>query len=123
MFDAFSLLVKIIKEAKESIILIDNYIDTSTLDILSKKNNKEIKLKLISSNFNLLTDQDIKTFKDQYSSNLDLIKIKEFHDRFLILDETKLYHIGSSLKDAGKKCFEISLIDDEKQVKEILKRI
>ena len=123
LFDAFSLLTKIIKEAKDSIILIDNYISTETLDILSKK-SKGVKIKIISSsNGNKLTQQDTKTFKSQYGENLEIINSNEFHDRFLILDKTKLYHIGASIKDAGKKCFEVSLIDDEKHIGEILKRL
>ena len=122
MFDAFSLLTKLITEAKDSIILIDNYIDTATLDILAKK-KEGVKIKIITSaKGNKLTTQDIKTFTSQYGE-LETKPSDEFHDRFLILDELKLYHIGASLKDAGKKCFEISLIDDKKYIEELLKRI
>ena len=122
MFDAFSLLTKLITEAKDSIILIDNYIDTATLDILAKK-KEGVKIKIITSaKGNKLTTQDLKTFTSQYGE-LEIKLSDEFHDRFLILDELKLYHIGASLKDAGKKCFEISLIDDKKHIEELLKRI
>ena len=115
MFDAFSLLTKIIGEAKESIILVDNYVSIATLDILSKK-NKGVKIKIVtSSKGNKLTPQDIKIFSSQYDS-LEVIELTEFHDRFLILDGAKLYHIGASLKDAGKKCFEISIINDKGQI-------
>lgn len=90
MFDAFSLFAKIVKEAKASIILIDNYIDTATLDILSKK-REGVKVKIITSDDgNRLSKQDVKTFKSQYAEGLEIIAPEEFHDRFLILDEAEL---------------------------------
>ena len=121
MYDAFSLLTKIVRKAKSSIVLIDNYVDTATLDILSKKNNG-VSVIIVTANPNRLTQKDISSFKAEYG-NLEIRESHEFHDRFLILDRMKLYYVGASLKDAGKKCFELSLIDDSGQITELLRRI
>lgn len=121
MYDAFSLLTKIVREAKSSIVLIDNYVDTTTLDILSKKNSG-VSVIIVTANPNRLTQKDISSFKAEYG-NLEIRESHEFHDRFLILDRMKLYYVGASLKDAGKKCFELSLIDDSGQITELLRRI
>ena len=121
MYDAFSLLTKIVREAKSSIVLIDNYVDTATLDILSKKNSG-VSVIIVTANPNRLTQKDISSFNSEYG-NLEIRESHEFHDRFLILDKMKLYHAGASLKDAGKKCFELSLIDDSGQITELLRRI
>ncbi len=107
IYDAYSLLINIIRKAKNKIIIIDNYIDKTIFDILAYKNEnvkafiwtKEIKTKL-----------DIEKFKLQYS-NTEIKIVNNFHDRFIILDDKELYHIGASLKDLGKKCFAISKMD------------
>ena len=122
MFDAFSCIADIIKKAEKEIILIDGYTDTATLDLLSKKKegvNVEI---YTSDKHSKLTESEIASFNKEYPT-LTVKHTSEFHDRFMILDRKTLFHIGASIKDAGKKAFEISEIDDKKQTEEILKRL
>ena len=105
-----------------SVILIDGYVDTGTLDLLSKKRaGVEVNIYTYGKSCKL-TDKEISDFNLQYGK-LTVQYSEEFHDRFLILDGKELYHIGASLKDAGKKAFEISVIDDEKQLKSIITRL
>ena len=116
IYDAYSLIIELIKEAKERIIIIDNYIDKSILDMLVyKKENVSVEL-LTSSHY--LTKLDISKFNKQYP-NLKIKYSNMFHDRFIIIDNT-LYHIGSSLKDLGKKCFGINKIEDKEYLDKIL---
>lgn len=120
IFDAFSLLTDLIGQAKNSIALIDGYVDMGTLNILAKKQNK-VNVCIYTLSNTRLTTQDIEKFNAQYPS----LKVKYtglFHDRFLILDENKAYHIGASVKDAGKKCFGITQIEDEGVIKDIMAR-
>ena len=122
IFDAFSLIVSLIEKAETSIILIDNYVDVSgTLNILSKK-KENVKVEIYTSSRTKLTDQDITKFNSQYGE-LVLKFNDNFHDRFLILDNNVLYHIGASIKDAGKKCFGITKIEDEVILNNILSHI
>lgn len=119
IFDAYVFASDLIKSAKSSIILIDNYIDESVLLLLSKRADgckAFIYTKTITSQLSL----DLKKHNAQYPS----IEIKEFassHDRFLILDDDKMYHIGASLKDLGKKWFAFSKF--EKGAIEMLGRL
>lgn len=119
IFDAYLFAIKIIKSAKKSIILIDNYIDESVLSVLSKrKNSVTATIYTHSPNKQLLLD--IQKHNEQYSE----IKLKTFtksHDRFIIINNKTVYHIGASLKDLGKKWFAFSkiLID----AKNIIKRL
>ena len=105
-----------IKQAIKRIIIINNYVDKSVLDMLvNKKNNVDVTL-VTSSHY--LTKLDINKFNKQYPSLI--IKYSNiFHDRFMILDDT-LYHIGASLKDLGKKCFGITKIEDIEYLKRIV---
>ena len=122
MYDAFSCIAKIIGQAKSDIILIDGYVDTGTLDLLTKK-KKTVSVEIYTSTSGCkLTQKEIADFNKEYGK-LKLSHTTEFHDRFMILDRETLYHIGASIKDAGKKAFEISVIDDDKQTQEILKRL
>jgi len=122
MFDAFSCIADIIKGAEKEIILIDGYTDTATLDLLSKK-KEGVKVEIYTSEkHSKLTESEIASFNNEYPT-LTVKHTNEFHDRFMILDRKTLFHIGASIKDAGKKAFEISQIDDEKQTEEILKRL
>ena len=122
IFDAFSLIVSLIEKAETSIILIDNYADVSgTLNILSKKKDN-VKVEIYTSSKTKLTDQDITKFNSQYGK-LVLKFNDNFHDRFLILDNNVLYHIGASIKDVGKKCFGITKIEDVLILKNILSHI
>lgn len=114
LWDAISLIEDIISEATESIILIDNYVDKKTLDLLSKK-KEQVRVEIFTSSKGYkLTKTEVDNFNNQYR-NLVIRNTEEFHDRFIILDGKKLYHVGASIKDAGKKAFAISLIEDFKQ--------
>ena len=117
IYDAYSLIISIIKKAKEKILIIDNYIDDSILQMLSKKNNNVEVVILTSRNCNL-TKLDINKFNKQYPS-LKIARTNKFHDRFIIIDNKELYHIGASLKDLGKKCFAISKIEDKEYINKI----
>lgn len=121
IYDAFSFLVEIIKKATKEIILIDNYVDINTLNILCKKNN-DVNINIYTSGKGSLTLKDINQFNAQYPI-LNVKTNTDFHDRFLILDKKKVYHIGASLKDAGKKSFGITKIEDEDLIESLLKRV
>lgn len=105
IFDAFSLLADIITHAKKEIILIDGYVDVVTLNILSKKNSG-VDVVVYSLPSARITSQDVANFNAQYSL-LTVKKTTAFHDRFLIIDGVEGYHIGASLKDAGKKWLQL----------------
>ena len=122
IYDAFSLISGLIQKATTDIILIDGYVDTKTLDLLSKKQPNVAVEIFTGRNGNTLTKSDIGTFNKQYPS-LQVKYTNNFHDRFLILDHTTGYHIGASIKDAGKKCFAISLIEDSQSVQNIMARL
>jgi hypothetical protein len=117
IYDAYSLIIDIIKKAKQKILIIDNYIDDSILKILSKKNQK-VEVVILTLQNSKLNKLDITKFNKQYPV-LKLAYTNKFHDRFIVIDNKELYHVGASLKDLGKKCFAISKIED----KEYLKRI
>lgn len=121
IFDAFSLLVDIISKAKDSIILIDGYIDVSTLNILVKK-NAGVSVECYTLPKARITNQDIANFNMQYPQ-LTVHKTNVFHDRFLILDNKVGYHIGASLKDAGKKCFGINKLEGMDLINDLLKKV
>ena len=119
IYDAYSLLIDIFKEAKEEIIIIDNYADKSILDMIT---NLNVKVIIVTRKFNLLKDIDIKKYNKQYH-NLKVIYSDKFHDRFVIIDKKVLYHSGASFKDLGNKCFAINKIEDNEYLKNILKKI
>ena len=121
IYDAFSLLIDMVKGATSSIILIDNYIDINTLNILSKK-EKGVDVLLYTSAKCRLNKMDIKMFNQQYPK-LQIYYTSVFHDRFMIIDESRIYHIGESLKDAGRKCFGISLMKDTGVIQDIMQRL
>jgi len=119
IYDAYSLIIELIKQSSKRIIIIDNYIDKSILDMLVyKKENVDIEL-VTSSHY--LTKLDINKFNKQYP-NLIIKYSNIFHDRFIIIDNT-LYHLGSSLKDLGNKCFAINKIEDSEYLEKILESV
>ena len=121
MFDATSFLGQIIGKAENEIILIDNYIDRGTLDILSHK-RKESQLTVITSKEgNRVTPKEYQTFNSQYC-NLTIETTDKVHDRFLILDRYEMYHIGASLKDAGRKLFGMNLINNPDIIRFVLEK-
>lgn len=122
IYDAFSLFSTLIQKATKDIILIDGYVDTGTLDLLSKKQSGVMVDIHTSQRGCRLTNAEITAFNGQYPS-LSINYVSNFHDRFLILDHTIGYHIGASIKDAGKKCFAISLLQDQQTIQDILNRL
>ena len=118
MFDSYVFIADLIRSAHKSIILFDNYIDESVLLLLTKR-KPGVKATLFTKVTGILK-QDLEKHNSQYGP-IDMREMTHSHDRFLILDETELYHIGASLKDLGKKWFAFSRINTESF--ELLKRI
>jgi hypothetical protein len=111
IFDAYTFVADIIRSAKSSIILIDNYVDDTVLTLLGKRNNNvsvTIYTKTISNQLRL----DLQRYNNQYPP-IEVEILSDAHDRFLIIDTIELYHIGASLKDLGKKWFAFSKMDVE----------
>lgn len=121
IYDAFSLIVSLIQKAEKEITLIDGYVDVGTLNLLAKK-NEGVSVTVYTHQRTRLSNIDVANFNAQYPA-LEVKYTSVFHDRFLILDGKTAYHIGSSLKDAGKKTFGIALINDESITKDILQRL
>lgn len=109
VFDAYELTSRIIRSAKKSIVLIDNYIDESTLVHLSKK-EKNVGVTLLSKDKSAQLDLDLKKANAQYG-NFVWQQFDKSHDRFLIIDQNEVYHLGASLKDLGKKWFAFSKLN------------
>ncbi len=109
IFDAYAFVSKLIKTAKKEIILIDNYIDESVLLMLSKR-KQNIKAAIYTSNITKQLKLDIEKHNSQYPK-ITIKTYKQSHDRFLIIDNKELFHIGASLKDLGKKWFAFSKIN------------
>ena len=120
VFDAYELFSKIIRKAKSHIILIDNYIDETTLIHLAKKNPK-VKALILTHPISKELELDIHKVNQQYR-NFKLKKFNKNHDRFLIIDQKEIYHLGASLKDLGKKLFAFSLLDIS-SVQDLLNRV
>lgn len=118
VFDAYDLTSKIIRSAQKSIVLIDNYIDETTLTHLAKKNNT-VKVILLTKNIHKQLTLDVKKANEQYG-NFEIKVFNKSHDRFLIIDNQEVYHLGASLKDLGKKWFAFSKLD-KNSVENILK--
>jgi hypothetical protein len=109
-YDAFKLVIGIIKSAKKSLIIIDNYADDSVLDMLTQKNNG-VSVAVVTSNPGKLSQQSLTKFSSQYGQ-LQIVECKDFHDRFIISDSKDVYAFGASIKDLGKKCFGIWKMED-----------
>lgn len=120
IFDAFSLIVSLIQKAEKEIVLIDGYVDIGTLNLLTKK-NENVTVVMYTLKRTKLSQEDVNNFNSQYPL-LEVRYTKVFHDRFLILDKKNVYHIGASLKDAGKSVLEF-LIEDAGIVRDILQRL
>ena len=106
IFEAYKFATDLIKSAKHSLVLIDNYVDETTLLMLSKR-NEGVSATIYTSKINKQLQLDIEKHNDQYPP-IQVRTYKEGHDRFLLIDETEVYHIGASLKDLGKKMFAFS---------------
>lgn len=110
IFDAYAKFESFIQQAKKEIILIDQYVDLSVLERLSKK-RKGVNVSIYTKAQTPLTAQDIQQFNAQYPT-LVVQHTSKMHDRFLIIDHATIYHIGASLKDLGKKCFAFEILED-----------
>ena len=121
LWDACSLVEKLIGRAKKDILLIDSWVGPGTLDMLAKK-RKGVKVEVVSSpRGNKLAQSDIDKFNAQYGGLMVRTSLA-FHDRFLIIDSKELYLIGASLKDLGRKCFGFTALD-KSNIPDILAKI
>ncbi len=121
VWDAFELLVSLVRRAERSIVLVDGYVDAGTLNILAKKQDG-VDVVVWTHPNTRLTQRDVATFNAQYPQ-LTVEQTTAFHDRFLILDGAQGYFVGASLKDAGKKSFAITRIEDDGAVRAVLARL
>ena len=110
IYDAYSLIIDIIKKANKKILIIDNYIDDSVLKMITKK-NKDVEVVILTSDKSNIQKIDIQKFNKEYPI-LKVAKTNKFHDRFIVIDNKEMYHLGASIKDLGKKCFGINKIED-----------
>ena len=108
IFDAYYKIQEIFKEAKDSLVIIDSYADSTILDIIKRLN---VEVTVITKPDNLLTKQDIEKYNKQYH-NLKVVFDNTFHDRYFILDERKVYHCGTSINRIGYKTFSITKFGD-----------
>lgn len=118
IYDAYSLIIDIIKKANQKILIIDNYIDDSILKMLTKK-KKDVEVVILTSNKSNIENLDIQKFNKEYPI-LKVTKTSKFHDRFIVIDNKEMYHIGASIKDLGKRCFGINRIEDLQIIKKII---
>lgn len=110
VFEAYAFASEIIKKAKKEIILIDNYIDESSLTQLAKK-KENVKVIVYTKTISKQLKLDIQKANAQYQNTFKINQFSNSHDRFLIIDQNELYHLGASLKDLGKKWFAFSKMD------------
>ena len=109
IFDGYKFVADLIRTAKKSIILIDNYIDDSVLTILTKR-RKNVRVILLTKYISNQLALDVKKYNKQYPA-IEIKKFKNSHDRFINIDNNTVYHFGASLKDLGKKWFAFSKMD------------
>ena len=119
IYDAYSKIQEIFKEAKKEIIIIDGYADNTILDIIKRL---KVNVTIITKPNNLLTKQDVLKYNKQYN-NLKVIYDNSFHDRYFILDGNIVYHCGASINRIGYKTFSITLIGDEYMCKLLSSRV
>lgn len=121
VWDAFELLVSLVRSAKGSIVLVDGYVDAGTLNILAKK-AEGVSVTVWTHPRTRLTRRDVDAFNAQYP-RLTVEHTTAFHDRFLVLDRSECYLVGASLKDAGKKSFAVARVEDVDSINAILARL
>lgn len=119
VFDAYNFVSNLVRNAKSSILLIDNYVDDTVLTLLSKR-KKNVKANIYTATISQQLHLDLQKHNQQYPA-IGIHLFKQSHDRFLIIDEKELYHIGASLKDLGKKWFAFSRMDS--LCKDVLSKI
>lgn len=111
IFDAYVLISRIVRSANKSIVIIDNYIDETALNLFAKR-KKNVMVTIYSKNISKQLAADVEKFNKQYPE-VELKELHSAHDRFLIIDDCTIYHIGASLKDLGKKWCAFSKMDIE----------
>ena len=111
IFDAYVFIADLIKSAKKSILLIDNYIDETVLQLFTTR-RKDVSVSIYTKNIPKILMQDLTKHNNQYPT-IEISKFTRSHDRFLIIDESIVYHFGASLKDLGKKWFAFSKMEME----------
>lgn len=119
IFDAYTFIADLIRTAKKEIILVDNYVDDTILTLFDKR-KKDVSVVIYTKGINKKLELDLKKHNEQYPS-IELKVLKQAHDRFLIIDQKDLFHIGASLKDLGKKWFAFSKF--ETGIKDILDKL
>ncbi len=119
IYDAYSKILEIFKSAKKELIIIDNYADSTILDIIRRL---AVKVKLITKKNNLLTEQDIEKYNKQYH-NLKVYYDNTYHDRYFIIDKEEVYHCGASINMIGYKTFSINYIGDGEIKKLLISKI
>ena len=110
IFDAYKFATDLIKSAKHSLVLIDNYVDETTLLMLSKR-SKGVSATIYTAKISKQLQLDLDKHNDQYPP-IQVRTYKKSHDRFLLIDETEVFHIGASIKDLGKKMFAFSKMNE-----------
>ena len=118
IYDAYSIIVDIIRKANRKIVIIDNYVDDSVFKMLTKK-SKNVEVVILTSNKSNIQQIDIQKFNKEYPI-LKVAKTNKFHDRFIVIDSKEMYHLGASIKDLGKKCFGINKIEDMEIIENII---
>ena len=119
IYDAYSKILDIIKEAKKELIIVDNYADKSMLDMIR---NVNVNTTIICKENCLLKEMDIEKYNKQYS-NLKVIYNNTFHDRYIIIDKKIIYHCGTSLNHIGSKTFSINKLEDKEVIEALLNKI
>jgi hypothetical protein len=119
--DSYEYVVKLVEQATTSIIIIDNYLDNSILEMLSHK-SAEVEVTIITTNKSKLDKVAIESFKKQYGE-IKIVKDMSFHDRFIIIDKTDVRKFGASFKDLGKQIFGVDKINDEIMREFFMKRV
>ena len=114
IFDAWVFASELVKSADKSLILIDNYVDESVLNLFLKR-KEGVDVKIFTANFSSTLKTDLEKHNQQYAP-IEINVYKNAHDRFLIIDQKQVYHIGASLKDLGKKLFGFSKMEFEVDV-------
>ena len=109
VFDAYLFISDLVKSAHKSILLIDNFIDESVLQLFTKR-KKAVSATIYTKKITRILRQDLEKHNSQYTK-IEILEFTKAHDRFLIIDETEIYHFGASLKDLGKKWFAFSKMD------------
>ena len=119
IYDAYSKILEIFKEAKGKLIIIDAYADKTILDIIKRL---DVNVIIITKSNNLLTKQDVARYNKQYH-NLSIHYDNSFHDRYFILDDKTVYHCGASINRIGYKTFSINLIEDREICEALIRKV